>query len=385
MADEKEDVPLMASIIRISVNLILIALIAAASGLGLLEMVGTGAPWQMPVFLLAALIVTVAITYALRRASTRFAPIWQRLLAGLVALALISVSIVLGFGYVWEMFEAREQAFDDTIDRLQVFNRELRVADSQLSGTRDILIVLKDEFVDRARLEAELGDQCGTVSAGGLGPRAVHLESRASEISDRVEELNAEIERIRLAWGGVQSRIDDVRDLASAGGLLDLEPADIKAIMRANEEATSAAMEMTALADGEVVRGAVEDFSQWAATYADPEYLREDPNTGARFICTNPNLARQLSRVSDEIATLPRVEPPPPVQQARTCSARIATMRLVNTVFFRSQAKASNTAAQAVLGKGSLRSDDLFPLGVVLALHFLLCLLNISGETRRGW
>ncbi len=375
----------MASIIRISVNLILIGLIAAASGLGLLEMVGTGAPWQMPVFLLMALIVSVAIAYAIRQASTRFVQIWQRLLAGLVALALMSVSIVLGFGFVWEVFEAREQAFDDTVDRLQVFNRELRVADSQLSGTRDILIVLKDEFVDRAHMEAELGDQCGMVSPSGLGPRAVHLESRASEISDRVEELNAEIERIRLAWGGVQSRIDDVRDLASAGGLLDLEPADMKAIMRANEEATSAAIEMNALADGEVVRGAVDDFSQWAATYADPEYLREDPDTGARFICSNPNLARQLSRVSDELATLPRVGPPPPVQQARTGSARIATMRLVNTVLFRSQTEAKNPAARADQGTSSLRSDDLFPLGVVLALHLLLCLLNISGDTRRRW
>jgi hypothetical protein len=64
-----------------------------------------------------------------------------------------------------------------TLSQPDELQPELRVADSRLSGTLNILIVLKEEFAERAALEVAEGNQCGTSSAAGAGPRTFHLEA----------------------------------------------------------------------------------------------------------------------------------------------------------------------------------------------------------------
>ena len=284
------------------------------------------------VVFLFVFVLTVFMVYSLGEMSASGKKLRERVPFLGTYIATMLFSVCFGFAFYWNLLEARQQATRDADAVLTSFDREVRIAIAGLEGAEKRLDALQAEFTERARLEAESGNQCGEVSGGGDGPRARHLRRRADEIRSIVAALRPQISGVLESSRAIQAKIEEVNEIGRASA----DDTDTNAREQLFREAELAGIEIAtdleALARSTSIQENAELFQQWGAEYTNEELIRTDPDTGASFQCINLAAGATLENIATDLGNLPILPTPELDTYAGPAATREAVDRFVYSV-----------------------------------------------------
>lgn len=275
--------------------------------------------------------------------------LFRRVSALVAYVVLMGFSASFGFGFYWNLLEARTQTFEIAREAVGEASTSIATARDSLERMESSVVRLRDRSQSLADLEQSDGGTCGGSGAPGLGPRfdfrtteAAYYERAQVAISTERARINGRIDALGVELGRVDAL---ARDSGLGEAAIGARAAELFAInMRVNQFSES----FNAFRAGPDLTDMRGHFSERADQYARRDHVFED-DQGRRFGCYDPGMSADLAAVVAAIDALPVL---PPVD-IRSLEGSAATME----AFDRLWTSAAMTG-RALIGMGVRAPDD---------------------------
>lgn len=269
----------------------------------------------------------------------------RRAVALFAYLVLMGFSVSFGFGFYWNLLEARRQTFEIARESVGAASSNIQTARISLARVEETVSRLRDRSDDLAVVEAERGGTCGDNSPPGAGPRFDFRTGEAELYRRDYEAIVSEQSRISGQIEALGEDLARVEALASQGGLDDQAINDRAAeLFQINLRVNQFSDSFNAFAAGPTLSAIADRYAERSAQYGDRSYIFRD-DVGRQFRCHDVGMAEDLRGVTQALNALPRL---PPVD-IRSLEGASATMEAFDRLW--------TSAAQTATSIGGLGRD----------------------------
>lgn len=248
--------------------------------------------------------------------------LFRRSTAFIAYAMLMGFSVSFGFGFYWNLLEARRQTFEVAREAVGAATTNIQLARTSLERMESSVAALRDRSAELSEREASEGGTCGDRSPPGEGPRHDFRNAEAQVYERDYRVITEEQARISNQIEALATDLNQVEELASAGGLTD---DDIRAraseLFQINLRVNQFTESFNAFQSGSDLTSIRNRYDERADQYGQLNYVFED-SLSRRFRCHDPGMAAELNAVTD---ALDAIRPLPPVD-IRSMEGAAATM-----------------------------------------------------------